>query len=234
MADADTTPKTRAKPGRKPSTPNLENVIAAIDRGDYDSNFLALAKAIQDRNHVRQDAVLKLVQETFGSEMTVVPKNLANKLMGSFMDGEVIEPAPAKTNPFLKKAATAAVELEKTDNLQYRISPHDDVAYRRDFDATVPPGMVRLIAEDGAGTAGVPEAEFQKWPIKVSPSGDDDTSIVTDALSGGELDATEAKMAAEREEPSAGAQIPAQTVQVQPDIEMRGAAISGLHSSDIE
>lgn len=175
MADADTTPKTRAKPGRKPSTPNLENVIAAIGRGDYDSDFLKLSDAIKSRNHVREDAVLKLVRETYGDN--------ANIVMG---EGEVVDSTP-KANPFLNKSkAGEPVKL--------------------------PPGMESQPAEDALSKQAADSA--------------------VDPLA--HLDATEAEMAAEREEPSAGAQIPAQTVQVQPDIEMRGAAISGLHSSDIE
>lgn len=62
---------TRGKPGRKPMTPNFDQVISAIERGEYDEDLHEMTAAIRTRNTARQEHVLRLVTEVFGDDATI-------------------------------------------------------------------------------------------------------------------------------------------------------------------
>jgi hypothetical protein len=63
---------TRQKPGRKPMTPNFEQVVAAVERGEYDETLHELTSAINSRKEARQNRVLELVREVWGQGADVV------------------------------------------------------------------------------------------------------------------------------------------------------------------
>lgn len=63
--------ESKGKPGRKPTTPNFEQVIAAVERGEYDETLHELTVAISTRNTARQTRVMQLVNETFGADAVI-------------------------------------------------------------------------------------------------------------------------------------------------------------------
>ena len=64
-------PKTAPKSRKKESRPRLDAILRAIKDGRYDDDMGVLQGAINDRQRVRQEAVLQLVQQTFGDGYTV-------------------------------------------------------------------------------------------------------------------------------------------------------------------
>jgi hypothetical protein len=56
---------------KKQSRPRLDAVIRHIKAGSYDDDMGMLKGAIDDRNRVRQQAVLGMVKEVFGDEYVV-------------------------------------------------------------------------------------------------------------------------------------------------------------------
>ena len=85
-----------AKRARQPSRPRLDAVIRHIKSGSYDDDMGMLQGAIADRQRIRQEAVAKLVQQTFGEDYVIAPKDAT--------------PAKEKPNPFLERAAMGSPE----------------------------------------------------------------------------------------------------------------------------
>lgn len=101
------------KPGRKPATPAIKNVVSAIERGEYDSDLIDLKRAIESRNSHLQAQVLELVHQVFGENATVsTPRGTA-------------KPASSdKGNPFLKRAAENADQAGHESEDSW--APNDD------------------------------------------------------------------------------------------------------------
>jgi len=72
MAD-DQKPKTKRT--RAPARPRLDAVIRHIKAGSYDEDMSQLQGAIADRQRIRQEAVAKLVEQTFGDGYVIAPKD---------------------------------------------------------------------------------------------------------------------------------------------------------------
>lgn len=63
---------------KKTSRPRLDAIIRHIKAGSYDDDMSQLKGAIDDRQRVRQQAVLAMVKETFGEDYVVAPPTTPN------------------------------------------------------------------------------------------------------------------------------------------------------------
>lgn len=68
---AEQNAESKGRPGRKPMTPNFEQVVAAVERGEYDETLHELTAAIKTRTVFRQEHVMALVTEVFGSDAVI-------------------------------------------------------------------------------------------------------------------------------------------------------------------
>jgi len=96
---------------RKTARPRLDAIIRHIKAGSYDGDIGEIRAAIEARNEVRKEAVLKTVQEVFGEKYTVT----ASEDRGS----SIAEDKPARrsrpggpVDPELAAAEEAALQRE--------------------------------------------------------------------------------------------------------------------------
>lgn len=57
--------------------PRLDAMLRAIEEGKYDEDLPKITEAIDKRNEIRKEAVLKMVSEVFGDDHKIVPKGKA-------------------------------------------------------------------------------------------------------------------------------------------------------------
>jgi hypothetical protein len=57
--------------------PRLDAMLRAIEEGKYDEELGQITEAVQKRNEIRKEAVLKMVSEVFGEDHKIVPKGKA-------------------------------------------------------------------------------------------------------------------------------------------------------------
>lgn len=95
--------------GRKPTTPNIDNVIKAIERGDYDDRLTDLSTMVTVRYKIAQERVLEEVRRVFGEDADVVTQKGNNtSTQRSETQSFPTPPKPVSevanpVNPFLEK-----------------------------------------------------------------------------------------------------------------------------------
>src|ERR1700758_2916204 len=67
-------PKSEDKKDRKPVTPSIDLVIAAVDRGENDTRLIDLMTLVNGRKKAMQQYVMKQVHEVFGPDVEIVTK----------------------------------------------------------------------------------------------------------------------------------------------------------------
>lgn len=88
---------------RKPSTPQLDRVIDAIERGDYDEKIIELHRALAARQDVLKVQVLEQVRQVFGEDAEIVSsKKFSLSPIDRIDQGKDIDGPDG--NPFVKKA----------------------------------------------------------------------------------------------------------------------------------
>ena len=60
--------------------PRLDAMLRAIEEGRYDDDLSKITEAINKRNELRKEAVMKMVSEVFGEDAKIVPKGQAKKI----------------------------------------------------------------------------------------------------------------------------------------------------------
>lgn len=58
--------------------PRLDAMLRSIEEGRYDDDLSKITEAIDKRNEVRKEAVLRMVSEVFGEDHKIVPEGKAN------------------------------------------------------------------------------------------------------------------------------------------------------------
>jgi hypothetical protein len=211
------------KRGRKPTTPSLDSIRKAVERGEYDEHLHDLDRMIQKRRDELKETVLARVRDVFGSDAEVVVK-----------EGEGIKAnsISERKNPFIEKVREQE-SPEDGQDVEYRIDPRDGNAYRID-DRTPPETPIESPETSdryfwicdvlGGHRQTVLKSMWNSWAISGSDNQKSDPAP-GDILP--KLDEVEQDMARE------GSSSEPQPIQQPVDIERRGASISGLHPSDM-
>lgn len=198
---------TRSKPGRKPSTPSVDSIRRALERGEYDDYLHDIDRAINARRDELKESVMARVRDVFGPDAVIT------------LSKSGVEASHPVKNPFVKKAEAKAEQGEH----QFRIDPSNGNAMRLVDDPDEQEGDSYTICDVlGGHLATLPKSEFESWPLAKS-----DVKTVDEPLS--DLDKMEHRMAAEDQ----GNPPEHIRQEVMVDIERRGASISGMHSSDM-
>lgn len=99
---------------RKPSTPQLDRVIDAIERGDYDEKIIELHRALAARQDVLKAQVLEQVRQVFGDDAEIVASKKFKLVPGLEGDeGTPIYQAGDDDNPFVQKAERTETAAER-------------------------------------------------------------------------------------------------------------------------
>lgn len=114
--------------GRKPSVPNLERVVKAIESGAYDKELAIFQESLDARRENLKGQVLEHVRQVFGKDAFV---GVANTPVS-----EAMTPKPYR-NPFMQKAG-----VELSDNGETAVSdPLSDLSGLDTVEAEMDQGM---------------------------------------------------------------------------------------------
>lgn len=137
---------TTGKRGRKPSKPNIKQVVEAISRGDYDGyDLIEISKAISAREEIVKEQVLAQVRAVYGRDAKIVTGMNEDPLVSLFKrtdQGSDIEASEGATeqNPFIKlgkaneeagsEAAKPEDPLAHLDEIEKKMEPPLDIERR--------------------------------------------------------------------------------------------------------
>lgn len=93
---------------RKPTTPNIDRVVEAIDRGDYDDKVLRLWESLTNRREVLKAQILEQVRQVFGQDAKVVASEKF-----SLPSTEQTDRGEDTDNPFVKKSERTETAAER-------------------------------------------------------------------------------------------------------------------------
>ncbi len=137
-------PSTAEKKDRKPVTPNIDLVCAAIERGEYDDEIKRILNECNARISERQAKALELVHEVFGEQAAVVVgRQVTEDPMKAFVQ--------ARSRP-VKNSEPTSIEPEEN------VITEDALAHLD--------GVEKVMAEEVSQTPPNPTVPMSQIPIE--------------------------------------------------------------------
>ena len=114
--------KQPSKQSKRQHRPRIDAVLRHIENGSYDEEIGQILAAVETRRASRQEAVLKMVKETYGEDFVVTNSFSAKIERGTVESAE-------KRNPFLDGAPSQTdewIEAERRAREQEEALAHGD------------------------------------------------------------------------------------------------------------